>query len=145
MLKIHARYLYEKDTTEANQEFVASDGWLKNFFRRHNITLRHKTTVCQKVPEVLQPKVLSYLLYVRSLRLRLNIPLTQIGAMDETPVWLDMPAETTVDFVGSKCIPIKTTGHEKSRVTVVLAAKANGVKLPPFIVFKGVRRDKDVD
>ena len=45
-------------------------------------------------------------------------------------------------FVGNKSVPIKTTGHEKSRVTVVLAAKANGSKLPPFIVFKGKRVDK---
>ncbi|GAA6088956.1 zinc finger protein 540-like [Tachysurus ichikawai] len=32
---------------------------------------------------------------------------------------------------------MKTTGHEKSHLTVVLAAKADGTKLKPYIVFKG--------
>ena len=53
-----------------------------------------------------------------------------------------MAADRTVDFIGYKSVPIKTTGHEKSRVTVVLAAKANGSKLSPFIVFNGKRVDK---
>jgi len=130
---------------DSNPEFVASNGWLRNFFNRHRITLRQKTTVCQKLPDVLAPKVSSYLLYVRSKRLKLNLTLQNMGAMDETPIWLDMGADSTVDFVGNKSVPIKTTGHEKSRVTVVLAAKANGSKLPPFIVFKGKRVDKGLE
>ena len=35
---------------------------------------------------------------------------------------------------------VKTTGHEKTRVSVCLTAKADGTKLPPFIVFKGANR-----
>jgi len=91
------------------------------------------------------PKLTSYLMYVRSLRLKTNFPLDMIGAMDETPVWLDMEADTTLDFIGKKSNSLKTTGHERSRVTVVLAAKAEGTKLPPFIVFNGKRRDKGMD
>ena len=125
---------------DSNPEFVASNGWLRNFFNRHRLTLRQKTTVCQKLPDVLAPKVSSYLLYVRSKRLKFNLTLQNMGAI--TPIWLDMAADSTVNFVGNKSVPIKTTGHEKSRVTVVLAAKANGSKLPPFIVFKGKRVDK---
>ena len=56
-----------------------------------------------------------------------------------------MPSDSTVDFVGAKSVPVRTTGHEKSRVTVALAAKANGTKLSPFIIYKGKRRDKDID
>ena len=40
-----------------------------------------------------------------------------------------------------KKLSVKTTGHEKSRVSVCLAAKADGAKLPPFIVFKGAKRE----
>ena len=47
--------------------------------------------------------------------------------------------------MGHKSIPIKTTGHDKCRITVCLAAKANGIKLPPFIVFKGKRRVHDLE
>ena len=41
---------------DSNPEFVASNGWLRNFFNRHRITLRQTTTVCQKLPDVLAPK-----------------------------------------------------------------------------------------
>ena len=36
---------------------------------------------------------------------------------------------------------MKTTGHEKCRVTAGLAAKGDGTNLKPFIVFKGGKRD----
>ena len=58
-------------------------------------------------------------------------------AMDETACWMDMPSDTTVDNVGARSIPIKTTGHEKSHYTVILTAKADGTKMRPFVVFKG--------
>jgi hypothetical protein len=32
---------------------------------------------------------------------------------------------------------MKTTGHEHSRYTVILSARADGVKLRPFVVFRG--------
>jgi hypothetical protein len=56
-----------------------------------------------------------------------------------------MLAQTTVEHVGTKSIPIKTTGHEKARVTIVLCAMASGRKIPPLIVFKGVRMERGVD
>ena len=40
-----------------------------------------------------------------------------------------------------RTVTIKTIGHEKCRVTVGLAAKCDGTKLKPFIVFKGGERD----
>ena len=52
-----------------------------------------------------------------------------------------MVSETTVDVTGTKTISMKTTGHEKCRVTVGLAAKGDGTKLKPFIAFKGGKRD----
>ena len=61
--------------------------------------------------------------------------------MDETPVWSDMVSETTVDTTGKKTVTLKTTGHEKSRVSVGLAAKADGTKLKLMTVFKGAKRE----
>lgn len=56
--------------------------------------------------------------------------------MDETPLWMDMPGDTTVERQGTKSVPVR---HEKLRFTVVLAARASGKKLKPFVVFKGIR------
>ena len=41
--------------------------------------------------------------------------------------------QTTV----AKSVVLKTTGHEKSKITVTLAAKANGDKLKPYIIVPG--------
>ncbi len=56
--------------------------------------------------------------------------------MDETPVTFNLPSNTTIDEVGAKTISIRTTGHEKTNFTVVLACMADGTKLPPLIIFK---------
>ena len=56
---------------------------------------------------------MTYVLSVRQLRLKFDYSHELMGAMDETPLWLDMPAPTTVSFTGERSIPIKTTGHEK--------------------------------
>ena len=52
-----------------------------------------------------------------------------------------MLSETTVDVTGKKSITLKSTGHEKARVSVCLAAKAEGTKLKPMVVFKGAKRE----
>ena len=44
--------------------------------------------------------------------------------MDVT-IWCDIISETTFDPTGEKTIPQKSTGHEKTRVSVCLAAKAD--------------------
>ena len=56
--------------------------------------------------------------------------------MDETPVTFDLPGNQTVNPSGSKTVLVKTTGHEKTRFTVVLACMADGTKLKPLIIFK---------
>ena len=40
---------------------------------------------------------------------------------------------------GERSVPLRTIGHEKGRLTVVLSAMADGKKLKPYVVFKGVR------
>ena len=61
--------------------------------------------------------------------------------MDDTPVWDDMVSNTTVDTKGEKSVCLKTMGHEKCMVSVCLAAKADGTKLKPLIVFRAAKRE----
>ena len=61
----------------------------------------------------------------------------QLAHMDETPIWADMPSKTTVDQRGLETVPIKSTRHEKQRMTVCLAIKADGSKMKPFVVIPG--------
>ena len=48
-----------------------------------------------------------------------------------------MISSTTVTDKGTNPVVLKTAGHEKSKVTVPLAAKASSDKLKPYIVFPG--------
>jgi transposase-like protein len=120
-------------------DFVASRGWLENFLKRKQFTLRRRTTVGQHLPNQMIPKVAQFVMNIRKLAIQHCYSLRAIGNMDETPVWLDMPGDTTITRVGSQSVPVRTTGHEKARFTVVLAAMADGTKLKPFVIFKGVR------
>ena len=60
--------------------------------------------------------------------------------MDETPMRFELPATRTLEFTGNRTVPITTSGADKQSFTVALAVKANGEKLPPKVIFKGVRQ-----
>ena len=107
--------------------------------KRHDFSLRRKTTVSQRLPRDLVPKVSGFIIATRRLCYKHKYPPGFIGNMDETALWLDMPGKTTISHTGERSIPIRSTGHCKARYTVVLAAMADGKKLNPFVVFKGVR------
>ena len=122
---------------EPNKPFKASTGWLRGFMKRYGLPLRRKTSMAQKDPDQLIDKLVAFVLHVRCVSMKHPYDAANITAMGETPVWSDMVSETTVDATGKKTVSVKTTGHEKSLVSVCLAAKADGTKLPPFIFSKG--------
>ena len=124
-----------------DEKFEATKGWLFKFMKRHNLSMRRKTSVVQKDPDLLIAKIVSYILRVRRIRIRYSYQPSDIIAFDETPVWADMVSNATVDVVGKKTVSMKTTGHEKYHVTVGLVAKGDGTKLKPFIIFKGGKRN----
>ena len=55
-----------------------------------------------------------------------------------------MPSKTTVDQRGLKTVPIKSTGHEKHRMTVCLAIKADGSKIKPFVAIPGKKVKSEI-
>ena len=106
--------------------FVASRGWLRRFLKRWGLSIRRRTTVGQRLPSDLVDKVVQFIMSTRKLRMHNNYSLTAIGNMDETPLWMDMPGDTTIARTGVKSVPLLTSGHEKNRFTVCLAAMACG-------------------
>lgn len=134
-----------RDMTENNlvdgDDFKASRGWLCRFMKRNGLSLRRKTSITQQDPERVVAKLVSYVIRVRRLQEKHKYRPSDIIAMDETPVWCDTISETTVDTTGKKSITLKSTGHEKARVSVCLATKADGTKLKPMVVFKGGKRE----
>ena len=126
---------------ESTVYFKTSFGWLRHFMKRCGLPLRRKTSITQKDPDQVIDKLVAFVLHVRRIAMKYPFKASDIIAMDETPIWADMVSDTTVDVTRKKIVTVKTTGHEKSRVSVCLAAKADGTKLPPFIVFKSAKRE----
>ena len=81
----------------------------------------------------------SFLRFVTTQRKRENYDLKDIGNMDETPVWIEMPGKSTLELKGKKGVRMMSTGHEKERITVVLSALADETKLAPFVLLPGIR------
>ena len=52
----------------------------------------------------------------------------------------ELPATRTLEFTGSRTVPVLSCGADKQSFTVALTVKANGEKLPPRVIFKGVRQ-----
>jgi len=81
---------------QGDEEFVASRGWLENFLRRNDFSLRRRTTISQKLPHDYKTKIVTFVMRVRQMREMKQYPLALIDNMDETPLWMDMPGDTTV-------------------------------------------------
>ena len=107
------------------------------------INLRNATTSASDDQRKLhkraeQSRVDSFLPFVTQ-RKQENYDLKDIGNMDETPVWIEMPGKSTLELKGKKEVRMMSTGHEKERITVVLSALADGTKLAPFVLLPGIR------
>lgn len=123
---------------------MASRGWAQKFMCRNDSVIRAKTTVSQKLPAALEEKMTKFHAAVKEAIKQNQYPLELIGNMDETPMYFDMAFNTTIEKKGTKSVSIHTTGAEKRHLTVVLAVSADGSMLPPFMIFKGKRKLKNL-
>ena len=128
----------------SNPEFVASSGWLDKFMKRHELSLRSRTSMSQKLPADLEDKVSSFYKYVKDKRIEDDYEDKFIVNMDETPVFFDLVPNKTVETQGKKSVIVRTSGSDKRHVTVMLAVSASGDVLPTFVIFKGKRPLKDI-
>jgi hypothetical protein len=124
-------------------DFEASDGWFTAFKKRHKIVLRMVTSYTRKFTDAELDKKQRE--YVTALILDIQskeVSFTFIFNMDETPIWKDTPAKRTYDFAGVKSVPLKTTKHEKDRLTLVLCVSLLGELLPPLLIFKSTAKNQ---
>ena len=131
----------KNDDPATRDSFIAGRGWCENCMRRQGFSLRGKTTTAQNDPSFLVDRLVSYIMHVRRLQKQHSFALSDILPMDETPLWNDMESNTTVESTGVRDVPMKSTGHDKVRVSVCLTGKGDGTKCKPFIVFADARRE----
>jgi len=68
--------------------FKGSKGWAIRFMHRMGLALRHRTTICQKLPKDFEPKLLNYQQYVTNLRKTGNFLMGQMANANETAIIL---------------------------------------------------------
>ena len=122
----------------------ASRGWYEKWKRRHSVSTRTKTTLAQRLPADLEENIVRFHRFVNAARRRADYPLSHIYNMDETPMRFELPSNRTLEFSGSRTVSVKSCGAEKRSFTVALAVAAEGTKLPPKVIFKGVRTPRDL-
>jgi hypothetical protein len=66
-----------------------------------------------------------------------GMPLKYFINMDQTAIYFEMKSSTTVHKKGERTVLVRDSASNLKRATVVLAVVADGLKLPPFVVFKG--------
>ena len=124
--------------------FVGGPSWVFRFMKRRGLSLRSKTTLSQIVPEGYEKRLEDFRAFVGERIEEGEIEPGQIVNMDEVPLTFDIPLTRTVNKKGESSVNIRTTGHEKTHFTVVLACTADGKKLPPMVIFKRKTMPKDV-
>ena len=82
-------------------DFSGTESWCHNFMKRNGFSLRRKTSICQKDPDMVISELVTYVLRIRRLHLQHNYTM-DIYAMDETLVSTDMDSSSTVEKVDHK-------------------------------------------
>src|SRR6266542_3481087 len=132
-------------TLSRDQEFIANNSdiitfkfsskWLDGFLARYDLCDCHRITVSQQLLLDLLEKQNIFLSYILYRRIQYDYPLKYIGNMDKIPIWFDLPSNSTIDHKDTKTVTIRTTGHEHSSFTVVLACMADDSKLLAVCIF----------
>jgi uncharacterized phage-like protein YoqJ len=64
---------------------------------RHDLIIRRRMTIAQRLPEVYEEKLVTFQKYVLKLRKQHEYLFGQIGNADQTLVFFDIPKSTTVN------------------------------------------------
>ena len=108
----------KSDFKDSYPQFKASAGWCTRFMNRHNLSLRTRTKISQKLPRDLDDKITSFHSYIIEQCTNYDYPLANIANMGETPMFFDLPSNRTVHPRGDHTIhrPREDALHSSSRV-----------------------------
>ncbi|CAL4239607.1 unnamed protein product, partial [Meganyctiphanes norvegica] len=124
------------------KNFKGSTGWCSKLLRRTNNHILNQTKIIQNPPHQFEDKITEFKRIVIQHLRDCNYQLMCFGNVDETLINMDMIPRSSVNNKGEKTIVMQATGYKNSNYTVVLAAMANGDKLPPMLIFKRKKMPK---
>ncbi|CAF1085979.1 unnamed protein product [Brachionus calyciflorus] len=123
-----------KNTEEGMYEFQCSNGWLNNFLKRKNFTLRRITTSGRELPKDSINIIKSFFTECQKVTNESDFEPEILFNMDETTIYLDFPTNFTYESKGAKRVKATTCGGEKAKISAAFTASAAGDKLPIFIL-----------
>ena len=132
-----------KDESEkvTDAKFVKS--WVNKFLKRFDLTVRKKSS--SRNPSIPYGSVIeAFQNEIKQIVLNYQIKKCNIFNMDETGIFLDMSPDYTIEKLGTKSVSIVSNSAAKQRFTCVLTIRADGTRLNPLIIFKGVNRPRNL-
>ncbi|KAL1475928.1 hypothetical protein MTO96_018954 [Rhipicephalus appendiculatus] len=75
-----------RDSGHTRVRFKGSPSWVRRFMKRKGFALRRRTSVCQKLPEDFDHKLVEYQHFIIELRRQRYYMMGHMGNADETPI-----------------------------------------------------------
>ena len=72
--------------------------------------MRAKTSLAQRLPADMEDKVIEFHRFLLRSRQRWGYDLSRILNMDKTPMQFELPATRTLEFTGSRTVPVLYCG-----------------------------------
>ena len=122
-----------------NKSYGALMKWCYRFLTRIGYSIRDITHQAGELKKNSKELALNFFNYIYKLRREIfvNDKLELIGNVDETAIYYENIYNTTINKIGEKSVIVRTFGKDKLRITAVLCILANGIKLPPLLIFRG--------
>ena len=125
-----------------NENYLNITKWIYRFLDRNHFSFRRSTHLGQALPKSSIDIASQFLSSVYNSRLNMKYSDDLIGNLDETPLCINMAPNYSISQKGKKSVIIHTQSQDKCHVSVILTILANGGKLPPLLIFKGVPHGK---
>lgn len=125
------------DPTFAELSTTAQYQAVRRLCIRNCVGLRRVTHTSQVHPQETMDLALQWIQHIRPTVSAPGVGKRWVINMDQTPIWLSMHPQTTLNLVGAATVNGRRTGESGARFTCTIAISANGDKLRPFLIFKG--------
>lgn len=127
----------------SNKTLNAKLQWAYRYIKRYNLSIRrisHKGQAIPETKEIIKNKFFDEIINKSKEVGIIEDEDYRVLNMDETPCYLEMGFDTTIDFKGKKEIEIETFGRAYYRITVLLTIAGDGTKLPLLVIVKEEER-----
>ena len=125
------------DPTFADVPAESQYNTVRRLCMKNCVGLRRVTHTSQINPQETAEAALDWVTLMRPIVAAPNVQKQWIINMDQTPIWLSMHPQVSLNLIGATSVNGRCSGDSGSRFTCTLAISANGDKLRPFLIFKG--------